>query len=114
MSGRHAAEDTGLFMVARIYKPARNAMQSGTAKTKRWVLDFEPEQARSVEPLMGYTSSGDMHSQIRLFFDTKEEAMAYAQRKGIAFEVFEPHDPARRKIAYSDNFAFTRMGQWTH
>ncbi len=101
-------------MVARIYKPARNAMQSGTAKTKHWVLEYEPERPRSVEPLMGYTSSADMRSQIRLSFETKEDAVAYAQRCGIPFQVSEPHEPARRKMAYSDNFSFRRMGQWTH
>ena len=53
-------------MTARIYKPARTAMQSGTAKTKEWVLDYEPEQPRMVEPLMGWTSSGDMKQQVRL------------------------------------------------
>lgn len=101
-------------MVARIYKPSRNAMQSGTAKTKLWVLDYEPEEARLVEPLMGYTSSGDMKSQLRLRFDSKEEAIAYAERHGIAYQVQEPREPARRKIAYSDNFSFRRVGQWTH
>jgi hypothetical protein len=58
-------------MTARIYKPARTAMQSGAAKTKEWVLDYEPEQPRAVEPLMGWTSSGDMKQQLRLLFDTK-------------------------------------------
>lgn len=101
-------------MVARIYRPTRNAMQSGVGKTKHWILEYEPEQARTVEPLMGYTSSGDMRSQIKLKFDSKDDAVAYAERKGIAFQVFEPHEPTRRKIAYSDNFAFTRLGQWTH
>jgi hypothetical protein len=101
-------------MAARIYKPARNAMQSGNAKTELWVLDYEPEQPRQVEPLMGYTSSGDMKSQLRLTFDTKEEAIAYAERHGIAFQVQEPKEPIRRKIAYSDNFSFRRIGQWTH
>jgi len=101
-------------MVARIYKPARNAMQSGTAKTKLWTLDYEPAQARQVEPLMGYTSSGDMNSQLRLHFDTKEEAVAYAERHGIAYQLQEPKEPARRKMAYSDNFSFKRVGQWTH
>ncbi|CAA0090943.1 Uncharacterised protein [Starkeya nomas] len=101
-------------MVARIYKPARNAMQSGTAKTKLWVLDYEPEQPRQVEPLMGYTSSGDMKSQLRLRFDTKEEAIAYAERHGIAYQVQEPQEPIRRRIAYADNFSFRRVGQWTH
>lgn len=101
-------------MVARIYKPTRTAMQSGTAKTKLWQLDYEPEQARQVEPLMGWTSSGDMKSQLRLRFETKEEAIAYCERHAIPYQVFEPHDPARRKIAYADNFAFNRVGQWTH
>lgn len=101
-------------MVARIYKPTRNAMQSGTAKTKLWVLDYEPEQARQVEPLMGYTSSADMKSQLRLRFDSKEEAIAYAERHGIAYQVQEPQEPTRRRIAYADNFSFRRIGQWTH
>src|SRR4051812_646358 len=101
-------------MVARIYKPARNAMQSGTAKTKLWTLDYEPAQPRQGEPRMGYTSSGDMNSQLRLHFDTKEEAIAYAERHGIAYQLQEPKEPARRKMAYSDNFSFKRVGQWTH
>ncbi|ADH88919.1 ETC complex I subunit conserved region [Ancylobacter novellus DSM 506] len=101
-------------MVARIYKPTRNAMQSGTAKTKLWVLDYEPEQPRQVEPLMGYTSSGDMKSQLRLRFDSKEEAIAYAERHGIAYQVQEPQEATRRRMAYADNFSFRRIGQWTH
>ena len=71
-------------------------------------------QARVVEPLMGYTSSADMHSQIRLCFETKDEAIAYAERYGIPFQVLEPHEAPRKKVAYSDNFAFRRVGQWTH
>ena len=70
-------------MTARIYKPAKTAMQSGQAKTKEWVLDYEPEEPRVVESLMGWTTSGDMKSQLRLRFATKEEAMAYAERHGI-------------------------------
>jgi hypothetical protein len=101
-------------MVARIYKPARNAMQSGTAKTKLWVLDYEPEQPRTVEPLMGWTSSGDMNSQVRLRFATSEEAVAYCERHGIAYQLAEPKPTARRTMSYSDNFAFTRRGAWTH
>ncbi|RTM01750.1 ETC complex I subunit [Ancylobacter rudongensis] len=101
-------------MVARIYKPTRTAMQSGNARTKLWVLDYEPEQPRLVEPLMGYTSSGDMKSQLRLRFDTKEEAVAYAEKHGIAYQLQEPQEAARRRMAYSDNFSFRRIGQWTH
>jgi len=101
-------------MAARIYKPAKTAMQSGTAKTKEWVLDYEPEQPREIEPLMGWTSSGDMRSQVRLSFATAEEAVAYAERHGIPYQVFDTKPAARRPIAYSDNFAFTRRGAWTH
>ena len=82
-------------MTARIYKPARTAMQSGAAKTKEWVLDYEPEQPSAVEPLMGWTSSGDMKQQLRLQFDTKDEAIAYCERNGIAYQVFE--SPPRRR-----------------
>ncbi len=101
-------------MTARIYKPARTAMQSGTAKTKEWVLDYEPEQPRMVEPLMGWTSSGDMKQQVRLHFDTKEEAIAYCEQNGIAYQAFDSTPQKRARIAYSDNFAYTRRSPWTH
>ena len=101
-------------MTARIYKPAKTAMQSGRAKTKSWVLDYEPEEPRVVESLMGWTSSGDMKSQLRLSFDTKEEAVAYCERHGIAYQVSAAKEPARGTIAYADNFAYRRRGLWTH
>ena len=99
---------------ARIFKPAKNAMQSGRASTKEWQLEYEPEQPRAIEPLMGWTSSGDMKQQLTLHFDSKEEAVAYCERHGIPFRVFAPNEPVRRKIAYADNFAFTRTDPWTH
>ena len=83
-------------MTARIYKPARTAMQSGHANTKEWVLNYEPEQAPTVEPLMGWTSSGDMKQEVLLSFDTKDEAIAYCEREGIAYQVFESQ---RRRCA---------------
>ena len=101
-------------MVARIYKPAKTAMQSGTPKTRLWVLEYEPEAPRAVEPLMGWTSSGDMRQQLRLQFDTKEEAIAYCERSGIAYQLAEPKPVARRGMSYADNFAFNRRGAWTH
>jgi hypothetical protein len=107
-------DDRQHFMTARIYKPARNAMQSGTARTKEWVLDYEPEEPRVVEPLMGWTSSGDMKQQVSLRFDSKEEAVAYCERHGIAYQVFEAKLPERRSIAYADNFSFKRRDPWTH
>lgn len=101
-------------MSARIYSPAKTAMQSGTAKTGYWVLEFEPEKPRTIDPLMGYTSSGDMKSQIRLTFDTREEATAYAEKQGLPYRVEEPTPPKRRLISYSDNFRFDRRTPWTH
>lgn len=101
-------------MSARIYSPAKTAMQSGKAKTGHWVLDFDPETPRKIDPLMGYTTSSDMKSQIRLSFETKDEAIAYAEKHGIAYRVQEPKDAARRQISYSDNFKYDRKVPWTH
>ena len=101
-------------MTARIYKPAKTAMQSGHAKTKDWVIDFEPEEPRNIEPLMGWTSSGDMKQQLRLRFPSKEEAIAYCERHGVGYQVAEDKPSSRRIMSYSDNFAFSRRGAWTH
>ncbi|TDR35462.1 ETC complex I subunit [Aquamicrobium defluvii] len=101
-------------MSARIFSPAKTAMQSGTAKTGYWVLEFEPEQPRKIDPLMGYTTSGDMKSQIRLRFQTKEEAIAYAEREGLAYRLQERNLPKRRQISYADNFRYDRRTPWTH
>ncbi len=101
-------------MTARIYRPTKTAMQSGTAKTRQWVLDYEPEQPREIDPLMGWSSSGDMRQQVRLRFDSAAEAIAYAERQGIPYQLVDAKIPARRVMAYSDNFAFKRRGAWTH
>lgn len=101
-------------MIARIYSPAKTAMQSGTANTGFWVLQYEPETAKMIEPLMGYTSSTDMNGQIVMHFGTREEAVAFARRHGILYRVEEPHKPARRQISYSDNFRADRKQPWTH
>jgi hypothetical protein len=101
-------------MTARIYKPAKTAMSSGKAKTHRWVLEFDPERPLTIEPLMGYTSNDDMSRQIRVTFDTKEEAIDYAKRNGIAYQLFEPSSHVRPAISYSDNFRRDRAQPWTH
>jgi hypothetical protein len=101
-------------MSARIYSPAKTAMQSGRAKTGNWVLEFDPTAPRRVEPLMGYTSSSDMLSQVRLSFQSKELAIAYANKHGIDYRVEEPKLPVRKKVSYSDNFRFDRPQPWTH
>ena len=101
-------------MAVRIYKPARNAMQSGKGKSDAWVLEFEATAPRTAEPLMGWTASSDMRSQISLEFDTLEEAVAYAERHAIPHQVFEPHKPVGKSRSYSDNFRFDRKTPWTH
>jgi hypothetical protein len=103
-------------MRARIYKPARSTMQSGTAKSKHWVLEYAPASRREVDPLMGWTSSGDTQAQVKLRFDTKEAALAYAEAHGIDAIVT---DPKTRKTnvrpgGYGENFATNRRGAWTH
>lgn len=103
-------------MRARIYQPARNAMQSGTAKTHHWVLDYAPADAREIDPLMGWTSSDDTQSQVRLRFDTLAAAEAYAKEKGIPYQVIPPHKRGFniRPRGYGENFATDRRAPWTH
>ena len=103
-------------MRARIYQPAKTAMQSGTAKTHLWVLEFSPASEREIDPLMGWTSSSDTQSQVRLRFETREAAEAYATEKGLEFDVVEPkpRKPRIRQRGYGENFATDRKGAWTH
>jgi hypothetical protein len=101
-------------MTARIYRPAPNAMQSGRGKSKDWVLVFEPASPREIEPLMGYTSSADTQSQVRLSFATLEDAEAYARSSGIAYTIQPSHQPSPKRNSYSDNFRADRKTPWTH
>ena len=103
-------------MRARIYQPAKTAMQSGPRKTRTWVLEFAPETKREVDPLMGWTGSSDMQSQVRLTFDSKEAALAYAEEKGIDVTVLQPNRraPNIRAGGYGENFSTKRRGAWTH
>ncbi|MDS9468282.1 ETC complex I subunit [Paracoccus sp. MBLB3053] len=103
-------------MRVRIYKPARNAMQSGTARSKQWILDFPAADAREIDPLMGWTSSDDTQSQVRLRFETRKQAEDYAREKGLDFVVVEPQARAAnvRTRGYGENFATDRRAPWTH
>jgi len=103
-------------MRARIFQPSRTAMSSGTARTRVWLLEFAPAEARSIDPLMGWTSSNDTQSQVSLQFDTREAAVEYAREHGIDAQV---QDPNKRKAnirpgGYGENFATQRRGAWTH
>jgi hypothetical protein len=101
-------------MLARIYRPTKTAMQSGRANTKEWVLEFESEAAREIEPLMGWTASRDMKQELHLEFDTKEQAIAYAGREGIPYQLIEPKVRRPKPKSYSDNFRYDRLIPWSH
>ena len=103
-------------MRVRIYKPARNAMQSGIARTKEWVLVYPAADAREIDPLMGWTSSDDTQSQVRLRFETRQQAEDYARDHGLNYVVQEPHRRATnvRPRGYGENFATDRRSPWTH
>lgn len=101
-------------MSAKIYRPAKTAMQSGKAKTHLWVLEFDQALPRKIDPVMGYTSSADTLQQVKLTFETQEQAEAYAKRKGIDYRVIPPKEAARQVVSYTDNFRFNRLQPWTH
>ena len=100
-------------MRVRIYKPAKTAMQSGVAKTREWVLESEPAR-KEVDPLMGWTESRDTMQQVELQFATLDEAKAHAEKNGWQYTIETPHERAIRPKAYADNFAYNRVGRWTH
>jgi hypothetical protein len=101
-------------MRARIFLPPKSAMQSGTARTHRWRLEYEPETPKIRDPLMGWTGSDDMRQQIKLEFDTREAAIAYAERNGIPYDLEIPTAHYKKPKAYADNFRADRKENWTH
>lgn len=94
----------------RIFQPAKTAMQSGLGNSRKWIVEFEPEAGKRLDPLMGWTGSTDMRQQVMLRFDSKEEAVAYAERNGLAYTLAEPQ--VRRITAknYADKFAYDKVG----
>ena len=91
-------------MLARIYRPSKTAMQSGRLGTRHWRLEFAPDKPRTIDPLMGWTSSADTRTQVKLKFDTEEEAIAYCEKHNIPYEVENPHSRRIKPKAYADNF----------
>jgi hypothetical protein len=90
--------------VARISELDRKTTQSGRANSGLWLLEFERSEAQRPDPLTGWNGSGDTNTQVRLTFRTKEEAIAYAERRSIAYHLV-PATPVKLKIqAYADNF----------
>lgn len=92
--------------IARIYRPAPSATQGGSARPRRWVLEFLPATPPFVEPLMGWTGSRDTRQHVTLYFDSREQAVTYAKRQGFPFYVAEPHERRPRPRTYADNFVW--------
>lgn len=113
-TGESLPQTEEIKMVARIYQPTKNPMQSGRGKSDVWVLEYVRETPRKIEPLMGYTSTSDMKQQIKLTFSSQEEAVAYAKRSGIAYQVASQKQRKIRITSYSENFRFDRKQSWTH
>jgi hypothetical protein len=93
----------------RIYRPAKTAMQSGRRNTKQWILEFEPSSKREVEPLMGWISSADTRDQVRMSFDSKDEAVAFAEKNKYAYRIYDPEPRRIKPKSYAENFAFKRI-----
>ena len=101
--------------IARIYRPTRGATQSGHARTKAWLLEYERMEPVEIEPMMGWTGSSETEMQVKVTFETREEAIAFAEKRGIVYEVEDrPPEQVRHGLSYSDNFKSSRVGQWTH
>ena len=101
-------------MQVTISQPPKSAMQSGRSNAKKWLMEFDPTSRRTVEPLMGWTSCDDTRQQLKLWFGSKEEAIEYAQAKGLVYQIEEPKTRKIRPKAYADNFANDSLLRWTH
>lgn len=98
-------------MKARIYKPAKTAMQSGSAKTEHWLLEYESPSQRVPETLMGWTSSADTLNQVKMKFASVDEAVAFAEKKGIAYTVAKTHEKRVKPRNYADNHVYKTVDE---
>lgn len=94
-------------MTARIYQPAKTATSSGRAKTRYWLLEMEPEDRKTIDPLCGWSGSGDTQQQVQLRFPTKEAALTYAKRNGIEARLSMPKSRIVTPKSYAENFTRT-------
>jgi len=94
---------------ARILRPAKSAMQSGAAATRKWVLEYEPASRREPDPLMGWASARDTLNQVRLRFATLEQAVDFAKKEGLDYTICEPQARTPKAKSYADNFRYDRV-----
>src|SRR5258708_26605442 len=95
--------------LARIYQPAKNAMQSGRAQTRKWLLEYEPASRRDPDPLMGWSSAEDTLNEVHLRFDTLDEALAFAKKHALEYTLIPAHAPTPKPKSYADNFRYDRV-----
>ncbi len=95
--------------LARIYRPAKTAMQSGRGQTRKWLLEYEPASRRDPDPLMGWSSAQDTLNEVRLRFDSLDEAVAFARKQGLDYALIEPHARTPKAKSYADNFRYDRV-----
>ena len=101
-------------MTIKIFKPSKTAMQSGRGKTKQWLAEYVSDVSTTKDTLMGWTSSSDTKSQIKLFFETKKQAIAWAKKNNYQFFVEKPHERKIQPKSYASNFDIDRKDPWTH
>tara|TARA_B100000029_G_C17419763_1_gene903854 strand:- start:492 stop:854 length:363 start_codon:yes stop_codon:yes gene_type:complete len=103
-----------IMTVAKIYQPAKSAMQSGRARTLNWILEFDQEIPKIIDSLMGWCGSDDMNEQVRLEFPNKRDAIAFAEKNNITYRVFDARKRRIRPKSYAENFAYNRKQPWSH
>src|SRR5216684_981940 len=101
--------ERGAMALARIYRPAKSAMQSGRAQTRKWLLEYEPASRRDPDPLMGWSSAQDTLNEVQLRFDALDEAVAFANKHGLDYTVIEPQPRTPKAKSYADNFRYDRV-----
>ena len=101
-------------MTIKIYKPSKSSMQSGLGKTKQWIAEYINEKDKIKDTLMGWNSSLDTKEQIKMFFETKDQAIVWAKNNNEQFIVIEPKERKIKPKNYSSNFDMNRKEPWTH
>ena len=101
-------------MTIKIYKPAKSSMQSGYGKTKKWLAEYISNEQTNKDALMGWNSSKDTNSQIKLFFDTKEQAIEWAKNNKYQYFIEESKAKKIKIKSYAANFDTNRKESWTH
>ncbi len=101
-------------MQARIFSPAKSAMQSGRARLRSWVLEFQSDRASVPDALMGWSGGGDTSKQVRLYFANQAEAVSYAEKHGLLYVVEASQSRTIKGKSYASNFAVDRKFPWTH